>query len=147
MNALPTATAAGLGIGGFSTTSAIPIARPTRTRTRDVPHEASNRRRPHLQAVRLVALRGIEAQHRAALVASIQRAERGIRLVEALDERFDGRLAATLSRLRVTEASMPVTTPARMRPQASTCATTASTTPSIWLERSERSTHVPAYTT
>ncbi len=69
----------------------------------------------------------IEARHRAALAALIQRAEGGIRFAEALDERFDRRFAAVIGAL---------------------WAATASTTPSsTLLNRSERSRHVPAYAT
>ncbi len=110
--------------------------------TRDVPHEERKQPRRHLQAARLVALRDIEARHRAALAASIHRAERGIRIAEALDERFDRRFAAVLN-----AASMPLTNRSRRRPKATARTTTASATPSTSLDRSERSTHVPAYAT
>jgi hypothetical protein len=123
-------------------------------RTKEVPNEARKPDCPHLQAVRLLALRDIEARHRASLIAAIERAELGTRIAETLDERFDRRFravarASRASRLRscVTEAAVSSTIRSRMSSRATACATTAGGTPSTSLDRSERSRHVPAHAT
>jgi hypothetical protein len=93
--------------GAASTASATPIAKTPWSRTNEVPRAANKAARPHFQAARLIALRAVEARHRATLLEAIQRAERGIRLAEALDERFDRRFAAVASLLWQPDTSPP----------------------------------------
>jgi hypothetical protein len=92
----------------------------------------------HLQAARLRALRDLEARRRAVLALAIRRAERSIRVAEALDEQFDRRFVAVLQLV-----SVRLTTRSRVRSQAR--ATAAGATLSTSLEWSERSRHVARY--
>jgi hypothetical protein len=128
---LPAAGNDVLAVTGASTASATPIAKTPWSRTNEVPRATNN---PHFQAARLIALRAVEARHRAALLAAIQRAERGIRLAEALDERFDRRFAAVASLLW--QPDTPPPSVARSHGERHTLDLS---------RRSERSAHVPAY--